>query len=662
MASRKPLTVLTKNLGELPAGDDLLLASNGAAGARLSNGTFGLAHYMDSAAYYLLLTAANAPLSTSYTAARPFYVNLSSGLVSLGCGVSVAGGASVNGGLTTDSLTISAASFLSLGTTGAQPTVRLTSSPTDAKNFDVLYNSAGLGFRFVNDANTAASVWLSAARTGYAATSVSLTATSINLTGAVSIVGGLLSDISTVGSPNQARRIYNSTSGPADQKLSDVLTDGANWLFRLLNDAATAANTWLQVVRSGYTAASITLTATTINLNGTTKLNQALGTAYGGTGAATPAAALSNLGGVAASTLGAANGVATLDGSGKLVSSQIPASLLGAVVYQTTWNASTNSPALASGVGTKGFYYKVATAGTTTLDGISQWNVGDTAIFDGQTWDKIDGIANEVISVNGATGVVTLSTTQIAEGANLYFTNARAAAAAPVQSVAGLTGAPTLAQLVAAGLAPSTTPAIAGAPVITPGTDLVGRRTVTGNYGVVDYFDGANYFFLVTTSGNQLTTTYSGIRPWHIDLVSGLVSMDQGAAVGDLNLAGTGTMAGAWNSFQATVTASTGTITAASAVVRYKKFGRSVYFNLYAQITNNGSGAGQLTISLPFANNASAPLMLLSRDLNSLNILSGFIDKSAATIAINLVSTNAYPVMMNGSAGFSFGGVYEASA
>ena len=69
------------------------------------------------------------------------------------------------------------------------------------------------------------------------------------------------------------------------------------------------------------------------------------------------------------STLGAASGVATLDGSGKLTSSQIPSSLVGAVVYQGTWNASTNSPALTSGTGTKGQYYVVATAGSTTIDG-----------------------------------------------------------------------------------------------------------------------------------------------------------------------------------------------------------------------------------------------------------------------------------------------------
>ena len=94
---------------------------------------------------------------------------------------------------------------------------------------------------------------------------------------------------------------------------------------------------------------------------------------------------------ILASLLGVASGVATLDATGKLTTAQLPASVVGALQYQGTWNASTNVPALASGTGTKGYMYKVSTAGTTTLDGCASWGVGDMAIFDGATWDKIDG-------------------------------------------------------------------------------------------------------------------------------------------------------------------------------------------------------------------------------------------------------------------------------
>lgn len=64
---------------------------------------------------------------------------------------------------------------------------------------------------------------------------------------------------------------------------------------------------------------------------------------------------------------------------------------IGALNYKGIWNASTNSPALASGVGTKGDYYVVSVAGTTTLDGINIWGVGDWVVFNGSVWQRVDG-------------------------------------------------------------------------------------------------------------------------------------------------------------------------------------------------------------------------------------------------------------------------------
>jgi lysophospholipase L1-like esterase len=57
--------------------------------------------------------------------------------------------------------------------------------------------------------------------------------------------------------------------------------------------------------------------------------------------------------------------------------------------YQGLWNASTNSPTLASGVGTRGDYYIVTTAGSTTIDGVSGWQVGDWIIFNGALWQQL---------------------------------------------------------------------------------------------------------------------------------------------------------------------------------------------------------------------------------------------------------------------------------
>lgn len=64
---------------------------------------------------------------------------------------------------------------------------------------------------------------------------------------------------------------------------------------------------------------------------------------------------------------------------------------IGALNYKGTWNASTNTPTLASGVGTKGDYYVVSVAGSTNLDGETLWGVGDWAVFNGAVWQKVEG-------------------------------------------------------------------------------------------------------------------------------------------------------------------------------------------------------------------------------------------------------------------------------
>ena len=84
----------------------------------------------------------------------------------------------------------------------------------------------------------------------------------------------------------------------------------------------------------------------------------------------------------------------------------------GGLSYQGTWNASTNTPTLASSTGTNGYYYIVSTAGSTNLNGITDWQVGDWLLFNGSVWQKIDQ-TNAVTSVNGQTGAVTLTYTDV---------------------------------------------------------------------------------------------------------------------------------------------------------------------------------------------------------------------------------------------------------
>jgi len=118
------------------------------------------------------------------------------------------------------------------------------------------------------------------------------------------------------------------------------------------------------------------------------------------------------LGTAAELNAGVANGVATLDAGGKVPVSELPAAVLGALSYQGTWNASTNTPTLASGVGVKGYYYVVSVAGSTNLDGVTDWVVGDWAVFNGTVWQKVDN-TDAVTSVNGQTGTVVLTAADV---------------------------------------------------------------------------------------------------------------------------------------------------------------------------------------------------------------------------------------------------------
>ncbi len=102
------------------------------------------------------------------------------------------------------------------------------------------------------------------------------------------------------------------------------------------------------------------------------------------------------------------------------------------LVYKGTWNASTNTPTLASGTGTTGEFYIVSVAGTTNLDGITDWQVGDWAIFvevgATDTWQKIDntsailgsGTADKIAKWTGsntlATGLISDDGTDVTIG------------------------------------------------------------------------------------------------------------------------------------------------------------------------------------------------------------------------------------------------------
>jgi len=81
---------------------------------------------------------------------------------------------------------------------------------------------------------------------------------------------------------------------------------------------------------------------------------------------------------------------------------------LGALNYKGTWNASTNTPTLASSVGAKGDYYVVSVAGSTNLNGETLWGVGDWAVFNGSVWQRVEG--GDTINATTVTASTSVST------------------------------------------------------------------------------------------------------------------------------------------------------------------------------------------------------------------------------------------------------------
>ena len=88
---------------------------------------------------------------------------------------------------------------------------------------------------------------------------------------------------------------------------------------------------------------------------------------------------------------GSASGLARLDSNALMPISVLPASVQNCDKYLGTWSALYNNPTLVSNVGQLGSYYIVSAAGTTELNGVTSWGVGDAAYFNGTAWVRRSG-------------------------------------------------------------------------------------------------------------------------------------------------------------------------------------------------------------------------------------------------------------------------------
>jgi len=80
--------------------------------------------------------------------------------------------------------------------------------------------------------------------------------------------------------------------------------------------------------------------------------------------------------------------------------------------YQGGWNANTNSPDIAASSPVTGQFWIVTVDGSTDVGGITNWTVGDWALFDGSSWQRVEGgntdldtgVSGTLKVLNGGTG------------------------------------------------------------------------------------------------------------------------------------------------------------------------------------------------------------------------------------------------------------------
>ena len=230
--------------------------------------------------------------------------------------------------------------------------------------------------------------------------------------------------------------------------------------------------------------------------------------------------------GVAANTYGSTTAIPVITVNAKgVITSGTTASFTGGLSYQGSWNASTNTPTLVSSTGVNGYYYIVSVAGSTNLDGITDWQVGDWAIFNGTVWQKIDQ-TNLVSSVNGQTGVVSIAYADLAGAIPTWNQNTTGTAAGLSATLAIASG----------GTGQTTASAAFNAlsPITTTGDLILGNGTNSATrLGI-----GANGYLL---SSNGTTAS------WQPAPAGGVTTFDAGttgltpstATSGAISLAGT---------------------------------------------------------------------------------------------------------------------------
>ena len=222
----------------------------------------------------------------------------------------------------------------------------------------------------------------------------------------------------------------------------------------------------------------------------------------------TGGAKVRNLEGVLTGTAGVVNalginvpsGIPQLDGSGKILVSQLPNSVME---YKGTWNAATNTPTLVNGTGNQGDVYLCNVAGTVNFGaGAITFAVGDQAIYSGTIWQKAGGSTGTVTSVavteTGDALTITGSPITTSGTINIGFAGT---SGQYVNGAGGLTTFPSLAGYVTA---------VTGtAPVVSSGGTTPAISMPVATASVDGYLDNADWT-IFNNKQNAITLTTTG--------------------------------------------------------------------------------------------------------------------------------------------------------